>query len=76
MYTHRNPYSTPGTNTSMICLGHAHIHGMHAYMHAHTYTHTCMHIQTHTHHLASTEDQYADLKRCVLRAVLNAGEDF
>ena len=40
LYTHRNPYSPPGTNTSMIGSARACTH---------TNTHTRAHTYTHTH---------------------------
>ena len=54
LYTHRNPYSTPGTKTSMIgsvlapTHTHKHTH-THTYVHAHTDTHAHTHTHTHTH---------------------------
>ena len=58
LYTLRNPYSIPGTNTIMIGSAHAdtHTHTLacaHTHMdkhtHTHTHTHTHMHAFTHTH---------------------------
>ena len=67
LYTHRNPYSTPGTNTIMVGSAYAHTHAYththtrththtHARPHARTHTYTHMHTQTDTQHLAGTED--------------------
>ena len=52
---------------------HACIHThTHAFIHTHTrmHTHACIHKHTHTEHLAGTDDQYADLKRWVLRHLM------
>ena len=48
LYTQRNPYSTPGTNTSMSTHMSTHTH-THEHIHMHTYAHTDTH--THTHNL-------------------------
>ena len=50
LYTHRNPYSTPETNTSMIgsACARARAH-THKHTHTHTHTHICTHILTHTY---------------------------
>ena len=62
----------------MIGSAHAHTH-THARARTHTHTHTRLHTQTHTHrhtkHRAGTEDEQSDVKRWVMRAVLNAGEN-
>ena len=52
---------------------HTHTHAcIHTHTHActHTHTHSCIHKHTHTEHLAGTDDQYADLKRWVLRHLM------
>ena len=54
LYTQRNPYSTPGTNTSMIgsvhTCTHTHTHmSTHTHTHEHIHMHTYAHTDTHTH---------------------------
>ena len=49
LYTHRNPYSTPGTNTSMIESARARAHTrMHTHTHARMHTPSGMNTHTHT----------------------------
>ena len=51
LYIHRNPYSTPGTNTTLIgsVCARACVH-THAHTHAHIHTHNMhTHTRTHTH---------------------------
>ena len=54
LYTHRKPYSTPGTNTIMIGSVHAR---KHTPTHTHTYIHTHTHTYTHTHTCTPTQTQ-------------------
>ena len=60
LYTYRNPYSTPGTNTIMIgsarprARARAHTH-TYTHMHTHTCTNTHTHMHTHIHTHAHTQ---------------------